>query len=128
MKLKDKVAIVTGAGRNIGEQIAKLFASEGAKIVIVDMDKGRGQHVVDDLKKDRHEAILSVCNVIKTSEVQELVKKTVEHFGGIDILVNNAAITDHKTILTISEEEFDQVIAVTLKGPFLVAKHVSARP
>ncbi|MDP6558676.1 MAG: SDR family oxidoreductase [Candidatus Binatia bacterium] len=125
MKLKDKVAIVTGAGRNIGEQIAKLFASEGAKIVIVDMDKGRGQHVVDDLKKDRHEAILSVCNVIKTSEVQELVKKTVEHFGGIDILVNNAAITDHKTILTISEEEFDQVIAVTLKGPFLVAKHVA---
>ena len=125
MKLKGKVAVVTGAGRNIGESIVKLFAEEGAKIGVVDMDEGRGQRVVDGLKKAGHEAVLAMCDVSKASSVQEMVKKVVGHFGGIDILVNNAAITDHKNILSISEEEFDQIIAVTLKGPFLVAKYVA---
>ncbi len=125
MKLKDKVAVVTGAGRNIGESIVKLFAAEGAKIGVVDMDEGRGQRVVDEIKKSGHEAIFAICNVSKSSDVQEMVKKVVGQFGGIDILVNNAAITDHKNILDISEEEFDLVIDVTLKGPFLVAKYVA---
>ena len=125
MKLKDKVAVVTGAGRNIGESIVKLFAAEGAKIGVVDMDEGRGQRVVDEIKKSGREAVLVICDVSKSSDVREMVKKIVGQFGGIDILVNNAAITDHKNILDISEEEFDQVIGVTLKGPFLVAKFVA---
>ena len=125
MKLKDKVAVVTGAGRNIGESIVKLFAAEGAKIGVVDMDEGRGQRVVDEIKKSGREAVLVICDVSKSSDVREMVKKIVGQFGGIDILVNNAAITDHKNILDISEEEFDQVIGVTLKGPFLVAKYVA---
>ena len=125
MKLKDKVAVVTGAGRNIGESIVKLFAAEGAKIGVVDMDEERGQRVVDEIKKSGHEAVLAICDVSKSSDVREMVKKIVGQFGGIDILVNNAAITDHKNILDISEEEFDQVIGVTLKGPFLVAKYVA---
>ncbi|MFQ5916841.1 MAG: SDR family NAD(P)-dependent oxidoreductase [Candidatus Binatia bacterium] len=124
MKLKDKVAVVTGAGRNIGEAIVKLFAAEGAKIGVVDTDEGRGQRVVDEIKKSGHEAVLVICDVSKSSDVQEMVHKIVGHFGGIDILVNNAAITDHKNILDISEDEFDRVIGVTLKGPFLVAKYV----
>jgi NAD(P)-dependent dehydrogenase (short-subunit alcohol dehydrogenase family) len=125
MKLKDKVAVVTGAGRNIGEAVVKLFASEGAKIAVVDMDPGRGQRVVDELKKGGDEALLVICNICKTADVQEMVRKVVEHFGRIDILVSNAAITDHKNILSISEEEFDQVIEVTLKGTFLVGKYVA---
>lgn len=125
MKLKDQVAIITGAGRNIGEATAKLFAAEGAKICVADMDPGRGERVVVELKKEGREAIYSKCDVSNASDIKAMVKQTVDAFGGIDILVNNAAITDHETIFSITEEEFDKVIAVTLKGPFLVAKHVA---
>jgi NAD(P)-dependent dehydrogenase (short-subunit alcohol dehydrogenase family) len=125
MKLKGQAAIVTGAGRNIGEAIAKLFASEGAKVAVIDMDEGRGTRVVNDLQKSGHEALFVRCNIAHSREVQAMVGEVVAQLGGIDILVNNAAITDHKNLLTISEEEFDQVIAVTLKGPFLVSKYVA---
>ncbi|MFQ5850541.1 MAG: SDR family NAD(P)-dependent oxidoreductase [Candidatus Binatia bacterium] len=125
MKLKDQVAVVTGAGRNIGEAIVKLFAAEGAKIAVVEMHEGRGQRVVNELRQAGHEAILVLCNVSKSSEVQEMVRKVVGYFGGVDILVNNAAITDHKNILNITEEEFDSVLSVTLKGPFLVGKYIA---
>ncbi len=127
MKLKDQVAIVTGAGRNIGKAIAKLFASEGAKVVVADMDQGRGQSVVSELQKSGHEAMLVLCDISKSRDVQELVKKVVERFGDIDILVNNAAMTDRVNILESAEEEFDKVISVTLKGPYLVSKYVAAQ-
>ena len=127
MKLKDQVAIVTGAGRNIGKAIVKLFASEGAKIVVAEMHQGRGQSVVDELNKAGHEAMLVLCDVSKSSDVQEMVRSVVARFGSIDILVNNAAITDRVGILDSTEEEFDKVIAVTLKGPYLVSKHVAAQ-
>lgn len=125
MKLEDRVAIITGAGRNIGEEAARLFASEGAKVCVVDMDPGRGEKVVNDLKGGGREAIYAKCDVSNAKEVQAMVRATVEAFGGIDILVNNAAITDHETIFSISEEEWDQVIDVTLKGPFLVGRYVA---
>jgi NAD(P)-dependent dehydrogenase (short-subunit alcohol dehydrogenase family) len=127
MKLKDQVVIVTGAGRNIGKAIAKLFASEGAKVVVADMDQGRGQSVVSELQKSGHEAMLVLCDISKSKDVQEMVKKVVERFGGIDILVNNAAITDRVDILESAEEEFDRVISVTLKGPYLVSKYVAGQ-
>lgn len=127
MKLKDQVAVITGAGRNIGKAMAKLFASEGAKIAVVEMHEGRGQSVVNELKQAGYEAMLVLCDVSKSSDVQEMVKKVVAGFGGIDILVNNAAITDRVAILESTEEEFDQVIAVSLKGPYLVSKYVAAQ-
>src|ERR671937_739374 len=92
MKLKDQVAVVTGAGRNIGEEIAKLFAAEGAKVAGVD--------------------------------VAAVVGAVVERFGRIDVLVNNVAISDNKHIFDISEEEWDRVMAVTLKSQFLMGKHI----
>ena len=125
MKLKDKVAIITGAGRNIGEETAKLFASEGAKIVIVDMDKARGDKVAADIKKSGGQAIACVANIGSESEVAAMVKAGVDAFGRIDILINNAAISDNKTILDISKEEWDRVLAVTLTGPFLVTRAVA---
>ena len=127
MKLKDQVAVITGAGRNIGKAMAKLFASEGAKIAVVEMHEGRGQAVVDEIHKAGHEAMLVLCDVSRSSEVREMVKKVVARFGGIDILINNAALTDRANIFDSSEEEFDKVIAVSLKGPYLVAKHVGAQ-
>ncbi|MGE5306443.1 MAG: SDR family NAD(P)-dependent oxidoreductase [Alphaproteobacteria bacterium] len=127
MKLQQQVAVITGAGRNIGKAMAKLFASEGAKIAVVEMHEGRGQSVVDEINKSGHEAMLVLCDVVKSDAVQRMVEKVVARFGGIDILVNNAALTDHATILDSAEEEFDKVIAVSLKGPYVVTKYVAAQ-
>jgi NAD(P)-dependent dehydrogenase (short-subunit alcohol dehydrogenase family) len=127
MKLQDQVAVITGAGRNIGKAMAKLFASEGAKIAVIEMHEGRGQAVVDEIRQTGREAMLALCDVSKSSDVQAMVQKVVAGLGGIDILVNNAALTDHATILDSAEEEFDKVIAVSLKGPYLVTKYVAAQ-
>lgn len=127
MKLGNQVAVITGAGRNIGKAIAKLFASEGAKIAVVEMHEGRGQAVVDEINKAGHEAMLALCDVSRASDVQEMIKKVVARFGAIDILVNNAALTDHANLFDSTEEEFDKVIAVSLKGPYLVAKYAGAQ-
>jgi NAD(P)-dependent dehydrogenase (short-subunit alcohol dehydrogenase family) len=125
MKLFGQVAIITGAGRNIGKAMAKLFASEGAKIVVAEMHEGRGQAAVDEINKEGYEAMLVLGDVSKTTDVQSMVQKVVAKFGGIDILVNNAALTDHANIFDSTEEEFDKVIAVSLKGPYLVTKYVA---
>ncbi len=127
MKLQQQVAVITGAGRNIGKAMAKLFASEGAKIAVVELHQGRGQAVVDEINQSGHEAMLVLCDVAKSRDVQAMVEKVVARFGGIDILVNNAALTDHATILDSKEEEFDKVIAVSLKGPYVVTKYVAAQ-
>jgi NAD(P)-dependent dehydrogenase (short-subunit alcohol dehydrogenase family) len=124
MRLKDQVAVVTGAGRNIGEEIAKLFAAEGAKVAIVDMDKTRGERVADAIKEAGGEAALFAADVSKGADVAALVKNIVARYGRIDILVNNVAISDNKHIFDITEEEWDRVLAVTLKSQFLMAKEV----
>ncbi len=125
MKLKGQVAIITGGGRNIGKAMAKLFAVEGAKIAVAEMHEGRGQAVVDEINKAGQEAMLVLCDVSKSSDVQEMVKQVVARFGNIDILVNNAALTDHANIFKSTEAEFDKIMAVSLKGPYLVTKYVA---
>jgi NAD(P)-dependent dehydrogenase (short-subunit alcohol dehydrogenase family) len=127
MKLRDQVAIVTGAGRNIGEEIAKLFAAEGARVAVVDMDAGRGGRVAAEIRQSGGDARLFLADVSRGSEVAELVRAVVARFGRVDILVNNVAISDNKHILDISEEEWDRVLAVTLKSQFLMGKHVAAQ-
>ena len=127
MKLKDEVAIVTGAGRNIGEEIAKLFAAEGAKIAIVDLDKARGERVAADIKASGGDATAFVSDVSKGADVTALVKDVIDRYGRIDILVNNVAISDNKHIFDITEEEWDRVLSVTLKSQFLMGKHVGAQ-
>jgi NAD(P)-dependent dehydrogenase (short-subunit alcohol dehydrogenase family) len=124
MKLKDQVAIVTGAGRNIGEEIAKLFAAEGAKVAVVDLDKIRGQRVADEIKAAGGDAALFAADVSRGADVAALVKNIVARYGRIDILVNNVAISDNKHIFDITEEEWDRVLSVTLKSQFLMAKEV----
>lgn len=127
MKLAGQVAVITGAGRNIGKAMANLFAAEGAKIGVIEMHEGRGQAVVDEITKAGQEAMLVLCDVSKSSDVQAMVAKIVARFGAIDILVNNAALTDHADIFDSTEEEFDKVIDVSLKGPYLVTKYVAAQ-
>jgi NAD(P)-dependent dehydrogenase (short-subunit alcohol dehydrogenase family) len=125
MKLKDQVAIITGAGRNIGEDTAKLFAAEGAKVAVADSHRGRADKVAGDIVLDNGEASGFVADVSSEAEVGKLVDDVVAKWGRIDILVNNAAISDNKHMLDISKEDWDRVMAVTLTGPFLMSQRVA---
>jgi 3-oxoacyl-[acyl-carrier protein] reductase len=126
MKLENKVAIVTGAGRNIGEEVSVWFAREGARIAVVDLDRGRGEKVASAINtqhKDR--AIAVVCDVSSSADVEKMVRTVVDKWGGVDILVNNAAWTDRKNILDLTEAEWDKVMDVSLKSVFLCSKHAA---
>ena len=104
MKLKDQVAVVTGAGRNIGEEVAKLFAAEGAKVAVVDLDKERGERTVAAIRSSGGEAELFVADVSKSADVAAMAKGVVGRFGRIDILVNNLEISSNNSLIELSEE------------------------
>jgi NAD(P)-dependent dehydrogenase (short-subunit alcohol dehydrogenase family) len=117
MRLKNQVAIVTGAGRNIGEDICKLFVQEGAKVAVVDLDPGRGSRVANEINAAHPgKALAVVCDVSSADSVEKMVQRVTQEFGGVDILVNNAAWTDHKTIFDITEEEWDRTMNVCLRS------------
>ena len=122
MKLANKVAIITGAGRNIGEDMSKLFASEGAAVAVVDLDRARGEKVVADIVASGGRAKSFICDVGKEADIAKCVKDVVAAFGQIDILVNNAAISDNKNMFDLTTEEWNRVLAVTLTSPFLFGK------
>lgn len=125
MKLKDKVAIVTGAARGIGRSIAIKLASEGANIVIADYDISEAQSVIDEICKFGVKAIQVKANVADLESVDNLIKLTLDEFGKIDILINNAGITRDGLILKMSEQDWDAVIDVNLKGTFNCIKAVT---
>ncbi|MFT5539045.1 MAG: NAD(P)-dependent dehydrogenase (short-subunit alcohol dehydrogenase family) [Alphaproteobacteria bacterium] len=125
MKLKDKVAIITGAGRNIGEAVAHTLAGEGAKVAVVDLEKDRAEKVAADICAAGNTAKAFVADVSDEAQVQKLVKDVVAAFGSVDILLNNVAISDNQHILDISKEDWDKVLAVTLTVPFLMGKYVA---
>jgi NAD(P)-dependent dehydrogenase (short-subunit alcohol dehydrogenase family) len=125
MRLKDQVAIVTGAGRNIGEATAKLLAAEGAKVAVVDLEPGRGERVAVEIKQTGAVAKYFSADVSNEADVEGLVGAVVSEWGAIHVLVNNVAVTDNKTILDISKSEWDRVIAATLTSQFLVGRQVA---
>ena len=105
MKLEGRIAVVTGAGRNIGEAIAMLLATEGAKVAVVDLDSTRGDAVANAIGESGGEAASFIADVSNSDEVQSLITAVVEKFGRIDILVNNVAVSDNRNILEITKEE-----------------------
>ena len=126
MKLKDQVAIITGSAQGIGKTIAETFAREGAKIVITDINIEKAQATADEIKnKYNVETIAIASNVTKLSDCENLIAKTLDKFQKIDILVNNAGITKDNLVLRMSEQEWDAVISVNLKGVFNSIKAVT---
>ncbi len=125
MKLKGQVAIVTGAGRNIGEEVAKLLSSEGASIAVVDLDKARAEKVAGEINAAGGKAKAFICDVAKEVDIDATVAGVAEAFGRVDILVNNVAISDNKHMLDITTEEWNRTIAITLTAPFLFGKYAA---
>jgi len=123
--LTGKVAIITGARRGMGRTHALELAKVGAKIVVSDISEEDCQKVVEEIRKEGGEAIAIKCDVSKKKEVDEMVKKTVEAFGKIDVLVNNAGILQFKPFLELAEEDWDKMLDVNLKGYFLCAQAVA---
>lgn len=125
MRLKDKVAVVTGAASGIGRAIALLFGKEGAKVVIVDIDDKNGEETLRLIREQKGEAILIHADVSNAQDVERMTKATLQHFGRVTVLVNNAAyLKDFKPAVDTSEEEWERSIGVTLKGVFLCSKYV----
>lgn len=119
MRLKDKVAIVTGAGQGIGRGIAKKLASEGCKVVISDLSEENAQKVAQEIGEN---AIAFKCDISVKSEVDNLVAKTTEKFGSLDIMVNNAGIYPFKAFAEMNEDDWEKVQDINLKGTFLTSQ------
>jgi len=124
MNLQDKVAIITGAGRGIGKAIAVTLAREGAKIIINDVDLQSAEEVVKEIINTGQKALAFRVDVSDSKEVKQMIDSVIREFGRIDILVNNAAIIRRGTIEELSEEDWDKVIDVNLKGTFNCMKAV----
>ncbi|MSP66818.1 MAG: glucose 1-dehydrogenase [Alphaproteobacteria bacterium] len=120
MRLKDKVAIVTGAASGFGEGIAQRFAAEGAAVVIADVDDARGAAVAADLERSGRRAIFCRADVVRAVDMAAMVQAALTRFGRLDILVNNAGLPQRPMPLeTVPEEMFDRLYAINVKGVYL---------
>lgn len=120
MRLKDKVALVTGAASGFGAGIAQLFAKEGARVAAADLNEGGAREIAATLGKD---SLAIACDVSSAADVQRAVDETHNRFGRIDVVVNNAGTTHvNKPMLDVTEAEFDRVFAVNVKSLFHMAK------
>jgi NAD(P)-dependent dehydrogenase (short-subunit alcohol dehydrogenase family) len=123
MRLENKVAIITGGGDGIGQASAMMFAKEGAKVVIADIKPENGNKTVDMVKSVGGVAMFVQVDVSKADGVENMVKKTIEAYGKIDILINSAAVFVEATVLNTSEEDWDRIMDINLKGIFLCCKY-----
>ena len=123
MRLENKIAIITGGGDGIGQASAVMFAKEGASVVIADIKPENGNRTVDMIKAVNGDAIFAEVDVSKADSVENMVKKVIGAYGRIDILVNSAAVFVEATVLNTSEEDWDRIMAINLKGIFLCCKY-----
>lgn len=125
-RFEDKIVLVTGAGRGIGASIAKRFASEGAEVIVnYSGNDEAAQKTVDEITATGGQAQKYKCSVNDSESVKVMIDEIIKEFGRIDILVNNAGITKDGLMLRMTDEDFDRVIDVNLKGTFNCTKYVS---
>lgn len=127
LQIRDKVAIVTGSARGLGAATARHLAQEGVKVVITDILREQAEATAAALRADGLQAHCVVADITKAADVQRLVEETVAHFGGVHILVNNAGFPRDKYLVKMTEEDWDLVMEVMLKGAFLASKAVMPR-
>ncbi len=125
MSLKDKSVIITGAARGIGYACAERFIGDGAKVVLADIDEKGGENAARTLAGGNGDAIFVTCDVGDGLDVRNLVTETLDTFGAIDVLINNAATLDSAPFLDLEEEDFDKVLKTNLRGPFLLGQAVA---
>lgn len=125
MDLKGRVAIVTGGAQGIGKSIATHLAQAGANVVIADVAEEMAKSTAKEISQKGSEAISMVVDVSNLSSVEEMVKKTLDKFGRIDILINNAGVTRDALVMRMKEEDWDLVLDINLKGAFNCIKMVS---
>lgn len=123
MRLENKVAVVTGGGQGIGRGVVKVFAEEGAKVVIADIDAEAGESTMQNFKDQHHDVRFYQTDVSNEEDVKNLIDYTIGEFGQLDILVNNAAINIRKAVHETTLEEWDNLMGINLTGPFLCSKH-----
>lgn len=128
LRLENRIAIVTGAGRNVGEGIARAFVEEGARVGVVDVDEARAKSVVESINGSRPDAALAVkCDVTSSTQVEQMVAQVVQKWEAVNILVNNVGVVDRKNVLELEESDWDRVIAISLKSVFLCSKYAAKR-
>lgn len=122
--LSGKVALITGGASGIGRATALLFAREGAAIALADVNADAGQRVVDEISQSGGRAFFERVDVTRTADCQRLVERAIREFGRIDILFNNAGIIRRATVLDLSEDDWDRVMAVNVKSIYLLSREV----
>jgi 3-oxoacyl-[acyl-carrier protein] reductase len=125
MRLKDKVALITGGARGIGRAISLLFAQEGADIVVADVNLEEAEKTAKDIEALNRQSLALQMDVTDYAKVEDAINKILDKFGKVDILVNNAGITKDNLLLRMSQQEWDAVLDVNLKGTFNCIKAVS---
>lgn len=131
MRLENKVVIITGAGSGIGRETAKLFAKEGAKVAVADVDEKAGKETVEEIIKileqdpdSKGDAFFAKLDVSNREQARQVVQDVINIYGKVDVLINNAGIIQDDLITKMTEEEWDKVIDIDLKGPFQMTRAV----
>src|SRR3546814_69887 len=124
LKIRGKVALVTGSGRGIGAEASRQLAQEGARVVICDIDVETADATAQNLRDEGFEAMAIQCDVCDKDQVQAGIDAVVKEWGGVDILVNNAGFTRDKYLTKMSEEDWDSVVDTILKGAFHFSRAV----
>ncbi|MCX9012653.1 MAG: 3-oxoacyl-ACP reductase FabG [Candidatus Methanoperedens sp.] len=118
MRLENKVAIITGAGSGIGKETSLLFAKEGAKVIVADINEKNGMDTVEEIRGAGGNGFFVKLDVSSREQTKQMVKDTLEKYGRVDILIANAGIVQDALLIKMTEEQWDRVINVNLKGAF----------